>query len=158
MRDDFENEAQRGHTLLARLEMVSHGTVLRIAGEGGGGGGERVMPPGGIKAWEDELAVEEASELLTHEHFRPLLRACRTETQYATVADEIAKALAAWQRASRPQKDTRAWREQIGKEMAGRDRRRGSGSAEAIAKKWRVSKKSAYQYEQEYLRKQGVAA
>lgn len=155
---DFENEAQRAYTLLGRLELVSHGTVMRIAGEPGGGKGERVLPPGGIGEWEDELAVEEESELLTHAHFRPLLRACRTPTQYATVADAIEKALAAWKRAKAPQRDTRAWRDSIGKEMSTRDRRRGSGSAEAIAEKWRVSKKSAYQYEQEYMRKHGVAA
>lgn len=154
---DFENEAQRAYTLLGRLEMVSHGTVMRIAGEPTGRS-ERVKPPGGIGGWEDRLAVEEESELLTHEHFRPLLRACRTPTQYATVAEAIEKALRAWKRAKAPQRDTRAWRESIGKEMATRDRRRGSGSADAIAEKWRVSKKSAYQYEQEYTRKHGVAA
>lgn len=135
------SEQQRARTLIARLELVSHGTVAKIGGDPGGGDGDGPLFPSGGIGHLDDLEVDHP--LKSHAHFHARLSACRTEPQYGTLADDVQVVLERWHRAKRPPRDSTAWRALVAK-----DNRRASD----VAAEWGISKSYVHQLRQQLKR------
>jgi hypothetical protein len=140
MQREFASEEQRAHTMIARLELVSHGTVAKLGGAGGGSGDGPLFPPGGVVSKEDR---EEDHPHKSHLVFRRLLARCDTEPQFARLADDAEEVLRQWQHSARPPRDSQAWREQVGRAM---------GSIRDVAADWGISPTYAHQLRRQYGR------
>lgn len=142
---EFETHKQRAYTMVARLEMVSHGTTQSFNGSGGRGGDVvALFPPGGVVPKDDR----EDPQLKSHVYFRRQLETCRTEDDYSALADEVESVLARWRRAARPPRDSNAWREAVAT-----DTRRAS----VVAEEWGISKSYVHQLRQAHRRKREAA-
>jgi hypothetical protein len=145
--EDFASHEQRAHTMVSRLETVSHGTVGKIGSEHVGPGDDPpLFPPGGA-SWRDdvvgivEILSEEGFHQVSHVPFRAALRECETEADFAEVADLTEKALASWRRTKRPPRDSEAWRRMVANEP---------GTVRAIADDWGISPAYVHQLRQQY--------
>lgn len=140
---EFTSEQQRARTLLAQLEMVSHGTTQSFGGDGRGGDKVRLLPPGGV-AFKDD---REDPNIKSHVYYRRRLDRCQTEQEYGNLADDIETTLKAWRVAARPPRDSSAWREKVGKT---------EGSVREVARVWGISPSYAHQLIQQHKRKQAA--
>jgi hypothetical protein len=139
---EFASEEQRARTLIARLELVSHGTVAKIGGDPGGGDGDGpLVPPGGVIGGDD-FNVEYPQK--SHIHFRRRLDGCWTEPEYGALARDVEEALEAWQRTpapSSPEPGTLAFKRMIANSAE---------PVEDLARKHSVSRAAVYRYRKLY--------
>jgi len=137
---EFASAEQRARTMIARLELVSHGTVAKLDSEGGGSSDGPLLPPGGVFAKED-LEVDHPHK--SHVFYRRALRRCSTEAEFAALAAAVEKTLRLWRHSARPPKDSEAWRREVG-----RDTR----PAKVVAAEWEISASYVYQLREQFKR------
>ena len=138
---ELASAEQRARTLIARLELVSHGTVARIGSEGGGDGDGPLLPPGGVKGGDDFKGEYPQK---SHLHFRARLDGCRTVAEFSALARDVAAALEAWQRTpapSSPEPGTLAFKRMIAA---------CTEPVDEIVRLYSVSRAAVYKYRKDY--------
>lgn len=133
---------QLARTLVAKMELMSHGTVqawdhLPHGTEEPGG----AKPPGGPHGADDR---EPDFTLRSHVYFRRKLSRCTTASQFSALAAEALGAIDAWMHTPQPPKESKPWQEQVG--AAG-------GSVREVAREWGISHQRVHQLRQQHRRK-----
>lgn len=150
---EFRAAVREARTLLARLELVSHGRTANLSAEPGRSAESTALfPPGGVVRADDR---EPDHPLRSHEHFRPRLAGARSVRVVRLLISEMEAALVAWQRSPAPPADSEAWRERLGRLAASCTER---GERARLARHWNVSSQRLYQLEQDYKRSLKEAA
>lgn len=116
----------QARTVIARLELVSHGRTVNLGPSGGTG--EPLFPPGGIAGRDDR---EPDQPHKSHLHYRRRLHGCRTDDDLRAVIDDAADTLAAWKKSAPPPENSVSWQEQIANDTR---------KAAVVAKHWNVKK------------------
>ena len=129
----------RARTLLARLELVSHGGTQNLAPEPGRNAEQTAaFPPGGIARKDDR---EPDHPLKSHDHFKRRVRGAPDTETIDMLNREMEAALKAWTHSTPPPADSLAWRRQVGTEQ---------GSVRDVAARWGISPSRVHQLRKQY--------
>lgn len=126
----------QARTVIARLELVSHGGTANFGPQTGEG--DPLYPPGGIARRDDR---EPDQPHKSHLHYRHRLGRCTTNQHLLELIADAAKTLDAWQHTPRPPSDSPAWQEQVGT---------AKGSIRAVAQTWGISASRVHQLRRRY--------
>lgn len=126
----------QARTIIARLELVSHGRTATYGPTGGDG--TPLYPPGGISRKDDR---EPDQPHKSHLHYRRRLAGCRTNEDVQAVIREAEDTLEAWKHTPAPPSDSPAWQEQVGK---------AKGSIREVAREWGLSASRVHQLRRRY--------
>lgn len=95
----------QARTIIARLELVSHGRTTNLGPTSGAG--ESVYPPGGISRRDDR---EPDQPHKSHLHYRVRLHRCDTDQDLFDLIQDATATLDAWQHTPAPPRDSTAWK------------------------------------------------
>lgn len=126
----------QARTLVARLELVSHGRAMDFSPTRGGD--RSALPPGGIAGKDDR---EPDHPQRSHLHYRRRLAHCRSTEDVERLIGDLEATLRAWQHTPRPPVDSRAWKEQV----AADTRKPG-----VIAKDYKITRQYVWQIKKLY--------
>lgn len=98
----------QARTVIARIEMVSHGRTVNLGPSGGNG--EPLYPPGGISSKDDR---EPDQPHKSHLHYEARLRGCKTDRDLEQVIEDATATLSRWQHSPAPPRDSVAWKAQV---------------------------------------------
>lgn len=99
----------RARTLLAKLELISHGRAMSWERSRGGEGA--LFPPGGVN--RDDDRDPESLILRSHLHYRRRIAGATSEGTLLLVIGEMEQTLKRWTHTASPPMDSLAWRDRV---------------------------------------------
>lgn len=126
----------QARTVIARLELVSHGRTANLGPTGGDG--VPVFPPGGIAGRDDR---EPDQPHKSHLHYNKRFLRCHTNGDLLTLIEDAQATLDAWKHTPKPPLDSPAWQQQVGT---------AEGTIRHVAEEWGLSASRVHQLRRRY--------